>query len=75
MGVAFHVADPLCGCGHCIVTQMHRGGASVIGLAAEAKLHSCLADGCGDDSELQVFAFEQRALLDVDFEIGEGVVA
>ena len=62
----FDFADPLRGGGHGVVAQVHRGCARMIGLPAEAELHARLADDRGDDAELQVFAFEQRALLDVD---------
>ncbi len=54
--------------------QVHRRGASVIGLSSEDEFHASLSDECLDDSKRRVFVLEHGALFDMELEIGEGFV-
>ena len=42
-----------------------------VGVSGEDEFHASLSDQCLDDSERCIFAFEHRALFDMNFEIGE----
>ena len=48
--VGFDCNDPVRGCGHGVVPQMHGGGPGVVGLACEGELHASLADQSFDNS-------------------------
>ncbi len=74
-GVALNFDDPLGGGGECVVAKgSHGRGAGVVGLAGEDEFHAGLSGDGVDHTERAAFAFEDWALLDVEFEIAEGGV-
>ena len=73
-GVVFDGCDPFGGGGESVVAEGHRSGAGVVGVAGEGELGAGLARDAVDDAEREVFAFEDGALFDVEFEVGEGVL-
>src|SRR5215831_12542692 len=69
VGLAFDDRNPFGGSGERVVPKIHRSSAGVIGLAREANLQPALAYDCFDDRERKIETFENRTLLDVEFQI------
>ena len=60
--------------GERVAPGVHRRRAGVRGLAAEGDLVALDAEGAEDDAEREVERLEHRALLDVQLEVGGGVL-
>ena len=57
-----------------VAARVHRKAAALHGLAADADAVALDPGGAGDDPDRQPFALEDRALLDVELEVGDGSV-
>src|SRR5262245_51316452 len=67
---ATHQRDDLARDQRRIVPQMHRRRASMAGAAGDGDLGPSQPGDAFDRSDSAVFVFEDRALLDVQFEVG-----
>jgi hypothetical protein len=67
--------DPFCRGSDSVVTEVHRRCARMVGPASKHKLHTRLRGNSVHSSERPDKRLEDRALLDVKFQVGESVVA